>query len=545
MSEIDKLTSDTDNREAQEAQAVVFRHGRILTLDPACPRASVLACLRGQITYVGDDFGLALSTLPHEAEVVDLRDRDVIPGLIDSHAHVLSEGLKLSQLDLAGLDYEETLEVVGEEANSRPSGSWIHGRGWDQNLWSIPWPTAKDLDGVSPHHPVVLDRIDKHSIWVNSQALKLAGLTKDTPDPEGGEFVRDDNGELTGVLIGKAMFMVYNVMPTDDGHDFLTTFRKAISELLGYGLTTLVDCATRPSDVPLIKKAVDEGLVKARLRLYLLTEPWLSELLDQGPVKHLSGDRLSIDGIKLFSDGSLGSRSAWLLENYADRPGYRGGHVHSDEHLEALLIRARDLGWQVAIHTIGDAAIAQTVKCMAQVLGPEKTERNWRLEHYQLVTDEDRERVISMGLIPSIQSVGLMTDLHMAKARLGPDRLRRAYAWRDIIDRGGYVINGSDCPIESPNPFLGIYAAVTRKDLKGFPPEGFGREQALSRLAALYSYTIWPAKAAFVSDKLGSLSPGKLCDFAVLDRDILTCPERAIAGTRVLSTVVNGELIAT
>ncbi|MDR2386633.1 MAG: amidohydrolase [Deltaproteobacteria bacterium] len=542
MSEIDKRTSDANN---EEAQAVVFRHGRILTLDPGCPRASVLACLRGQITYVGDDFGTALSTLHHEAEVVDLRDRDVIPGLIDSHAHVLSEGLKLSQVDLAGLDYEETLEMVGEEANARPAGSWIHGRGWDQNLWSIAWPTAKDLDKVSPHHPVVLDRIDKHSIWVNSQALKLAGLSKDTPDPDGGEFVRDENGDLTGVLIGKAMFMVYNVMPTDDGHDFLATFRKAINELLGYGLTTLVDCATRPSDVPLIKKAVDEGLVKARLRLYLLTEPWLSELLDQGPVKHLSGDRLSIDGIKLFSDGSLGSRSAWLLENYADRPGYRGGHVHSDEHLEAILIRARDIGWQVAIHTIGDAAIAQTVKAMAQVLGPEKTDRNWRLEHYQLVADEDRERVISMGLIPSIQSVGLMTDLHMAPVRLGPERLRRAYAWRDIIDRGGYVINGSDCPIESPNPFLGIYAAVTRKDLKGFPPGGFGREQALSRLEALYSYTIWPAKAAFVSDKLGSLSPGKLCDFAVLDRDILTCPERAIAGTRVMSTVVNGEIIST
>jgi predicted amidohydrolase YtcJ len=507
-----------------------------------------LASLNGRITYIGEDLPEAASTLPMEAEVIDLKDRNVIPGLIDSHAHVLSEGLKLSQLDLSGLDYEETLEALGEEAKARSGGPWIHGRGWDQNSWAEGWPNingwplAKELDQVAPNHPVVLDRIDKHSIWVNSMALNRAGLTKGVKDPVGGEIVRNPDGSPSGTLIGKAMFKVYGVMPIDDGLDFLSTFRKAINELMGYGLTTLVDCATRPSDVPLIKKAVDEGLIKARLRLYLLTEPWLNELLDQGPVKRLSGDRLSIDGIKLFSDGSLGSRSAWLLDDYADRPGYRGGHIYSQEALEAILSRARDIGWQVAIHTIGDAAIAQTVSAMAQVLGHEKTERNWRLEHYQLVADADREKVLTMGLIPSIQSVGLMTDLHMAEARLGPDRLKRAYAWRDIIDRGGYVINGSDCPIESPNPFLGIYAAVTRKDLKGIPPGGFGHEQALSRIAALLSYTLWAAKAAFVSDKIGSLTVGKLCDFAVLDRDILTCPERAIAATRVLATVVDGEL---
>jgi predicted amidohydrolase YtcJ len=511
-------------------------------MDSACPRASVLASLRGRITYVGDDLGEALATLPNEAEVVSLKDRNVIPGLIDSHAHVLGEGLRLSQLDAAGLDYEETLELVGEEAKNRPKGTWIHGRGWDQSNWGGAWPSAGDLDRVAPDHPVVLDRVDKHSIWVNSLALARAGLTKDSVAPSGGEFVRNLDGNLSGVAIGKAMFLIYAVMPPDDGRDFLTTFRKSINELLGYGLTTLVDCATRPSDVPLIKRAVDDGLVKARLKLYLLAEPWESDLLERGPIKNLSGDRLSIDGLKLFADGSLGSRSAWLLEDYADRPGYRGGRIYSDEALEAILTRARDLGWQVAVHSIGDAATSHVITAMAHVLGPDRTDRHWRLEHYQLVADGDRERLLSMGLIPSIQSVGLMSDLHMAEDRLGTERLRRAYAWRDVIDRGGYVINGSDCPIESPNPFLGIYAAVTRKDLKGYPPGGFGPSQALSRLEALASYTVWPARAAFCLDKLGTLSPGKLCDFAVLDRDILTCPERAIAGTRVMTTVVDGEI---
>jgi predicted amidohydrolase YtcJ len=526
-----------------EAQAVVFRSGRILTMDPGCPRASVLASLGGRLSYVGDDFREALATLPTEAEVVDLKGRNVIPGLIDSHAHVLAEGLRLAQLDLAGLDFEETLETVAGEAAGRPKGSWIHGRGWDQNLWDGGWPTAVALDQAAPDNPVVLDRIDKHSIWVNSLALRMAGITAGQADPEGGEIVRDPQGAPSGVLIGRAMALVGRAMPTDDGLDFLATFRKAMGELLGYGLTTLVDCATRPADYPVLAGAVERGLLKARLRLYFLAEPWVHDILDQGPARGLYGGRLSLDGLKLFSDGSLGSRSAWLMEGYADRPGYRGGHIYSDEALEAILARARDLGWQVAIHVIGDAAVAQAVAAMARVLGHDRTDRRWRLEHYQLVADADRERVLSMGLIPSVQSVGLMTDLHMAPARLGQGRLRRAYAWRDVIDRGGYVINGSDCPIESPNPFLGMYAAVTRKDLKGNPPGGFGPEQALGRLEALSSYTVWAARAAFAEDGLGSISPGKHCDFAVLDRDILTCPERGIAGTRVLATVVGGEMI--
>ncbi|MDR1296292.1 MAG: amidohydrolase, partial [Deltaproteobacteria bacterium] len=511
--------------------SVVFRGGRILTMDPACPRASVMASHGGRLTYVGDDFWAALGTLPGEAEVVELKNRDVIPGLIDSHAHVMGEGLRLSQLDLAGLDYREALETVAEEAAKREPGAWIHGRGWDQNLWDAGWPAKEGLDRAAPNNPVVFDRIDKHSIWVNSLALERAGVTAGAADPPGGEIVRGRDAEPAGVLIGQAMHLVYQAMPPNDGLDFLTTFKKSVGELLGFGLTTIVDCAVRPADYPVIAGAVASGEVKARLRLYFLAEPWTGGLLDRGPESGLCGGRLSLDGLKLFSDGSLGSRSAWLLEGYSDRQGYRGGHVYSDEALEAVLTRARDIGWQVAIHVIGDAAVNQAVNCMGRVLGFERTERNWRLEHYQVAAEADQEKVLSMGLIPSIQSVGLMTDLHMAGSRLGPERLRRAYAWRGIIDRGGCVVNGSDCPIESPNPFLGIYAAITRKDLKGEPPGGFGPEQALSRKEALFSYTVWPARAAFASDCIGSLSAGKFCDFAVLDRDIFTCPERAIAGT--------------
>jgi predicted amidohydrolase YtcJ len=521
----------------------VFKGGRILTMDPARPRASVMASRGGRLTYVGDDFREALATLPGDPKVVDLKGRDVIPGLIDSHAHVLSEGLRLSQLDLTGCAYEEALEVVAEEVANRPPGTWIHGRRWDQNLWEGRlWPHKSDLDKAAPDHPVVLDRVDKHSIWVNSLALKMAGVEGAAQDPPGGEIVRDPDGSPSGVLIGQAMFLVYDKMPLLDGQDFTATFVKGQAEALSFGLTTLADCAVRPQEYPLIERAVSRGLVKARLKLFIVADPWDEEFLGQGPRRGLLGGRLSVDGLKVFSDGSLGSRSAWLMEDYADRAGYRGGHIYSDEALTAIFAKAKRLGFQVAIHVIGDAAVAQAVSCMAAVLGPERTSRNWRLEHYQVVADADRERVLSMGLIPSIQSVGLMTDLHMAPGRLGPERLSRAYAWRDVIDRGGIVINGSDSPIESINPFMGIYAAVVRKDLKGNPKEGFRPEQALSRLEALSSYTVWSAKAAFAEDDLGSLSVGKLADFAILDRDILTCPERAIAGTRVLSAFVGGEM---
>jgi predicted amidohydrolase YtcJ len=522
----------------------VFKGGRILTMDPSKPRATVIACHEGRLVYVGDEFREALASLPGDPEVIDLKGRHVVPGLIDSHAHVLHEGLRLSQLDLTGYSYEETLEAVAEEAKKRPKGVWIHGRRWDQNIWEDKgWPSRLDLDQAAPDNPVVLDRVDKHSIWANTMALKLSGLGKDTKDPEGGEIVREWDRSPAGVLIGKAMFLVYDKMPLLDGQDFTETYVKGQAEAMSFGLTTLVDCAVRPKEYPLIERAVAKGLVKARLRLYVICDPWDEEFLAPGPRRGLFGDKLSIDGIKVFSDGSLGSRSAWLLDDYADRTGYRGGHIYSDEALTAIFAKAKKLGYQVAIHVIGDAAVAQAIRAMSAVLGSERTSRNWRLEHYQVVSDADREMVLSMGLIPSIQSVGLMTDLHMVKGRLGPERLGRAYAWRDVIDRGGYIINGSDSPVESVNPFMGMYAAVTRKDLKGQPKEGFAPEHALSRMEALLSYTVWPARAAFSEDVLGSLTVGKYADFAILDRDILTCPERAIASTRVMGTAVGGEIV--
>ncbi|MDR1395456.1 MAG: amidohydrolase [Deltaproteobacteria bacterium] len=517
--------------------------GRIWTMDQKCPRASVLAARGPRLVYVGASPLEAAALLEGPFETIELEGRTVIPGLIDSHAHLVHEGLRLGMLDVQGLTKEEALEAVREKARTLPKGTWIHGRGWDQNLW-LParWPAKTELDRAAPDHPVVLDRVDKHTIWVNSRALAQADPKVFGPDPEGGEILRETNGQPRGILIGRAMFLVYQSMPPLDGCDHLETILLAQQELLSCGLTTVIDAGTSRADWETVRTGLEAGLIKLRFRAYAHLLAWP----ETGEIQKADGlydDHLALDGIKLFSDGSLGSRSAWLSEPYSDQSGHTGHHNYDDRTLVKLMALAREKDLQAAIHVIGDAAVGQAVRVIEKVLGSKPTGRHWRLEHYQVVSGSDRAKVLAMGLIPSIQSTGLMTDIHMAEDRLGPQRLKRAYAWRDIIDRGGYIINGSDCPVEPVNPFWGMDAAVTRQDLQGRPPGGFMPSQALSRWEALASYTLWGARAAFQEDNIGVLKPGLLADLAIVDRDIMECPDRDLPGTQVLETVIGGETV--
>jgi predicted amidohydrolase YtcJ len=500
-----------------------------------------LAAVGQNLVYVGDCPAAAKKQLDNYPEVFDLRGQVVVPGLIDSHAHPVHEGLRRGQLDLRGLSLNEAIAKVGEAVRALPKGAWLRGRGWDQNLWpEKAWPDKLDLDAVSPDNPVVLDRVDKHSIWVNSKALIESDPKVFGPDPEGGEIVRSPDGSPSGVLIGRAMFYVYSKAPHLDGRDLTETIALAESEFLSKGLTTVVDAAMGTEEFEAYARLSESGALKLRVRGYVHPQRW-TRWSDLERFDGLYGERLSVDGIKLFSDGSLGSRSAWLLADYADAPGKRGSSSLDDAVLEKAFAFARDKGLQVAIHVIGDAAVAQAVACMSRVLGPYWTDRRWRLEHCQVTTEEDRDRILAMGLIPSIQSVGLMTDLLMAESRLGEERLKRAYAFRDFLDRGGYLINGSDCPVESANPFFGFYAAVSRRDLSGFPAEGFTPRHRLTRYEALASYTVWGAKAAFKEGRIGVLAPGALADFAVLSQDPIACPIESVPKINVLMTVVGGE----
>jgi predicted amidohydrolase YtcJ len=472
---------------------------------------------------------------------VNLAGRPAVPGLIDSHSHLITEGVRLSQLDVSGKSMLEAASMAGARAAALEPGAWLHGRGWDQNLWpGRAWPHRSALDAACPLNPAVIDRVDKHSVWLNTRALELAGIGPDTPAPPGGEIVRDPDGTPSGVLVGRAMHMAYSRMPPWDGMDPMDAFLAAEKEMLGHGLTAVMDCGTRKGDFGLLLDAYRDGVPQVRFRCFVQPDPWEEELLAGGPRRGLCAGRFSLDGVKIFSDGSLGSQSAWMLEDYSDRPGHRGNHSYSDEALEEVMTKIRDRGLQAAIHVIGDAASAQAVRVMGKVLGPGSAARRWRLEHFQVFSEALAREAAGLGLVPSIQSVGLMTDLHMAGDRLGPERIRDAYAWRRLLDLGCRLINGSDAPIESPDPFRGIYAACARRDLDWAPPEGFQIRDALTVEEALMSYTVWPAWACFCEAELGALSVGMRADFAVLDRDLYATPVRDLHRARALMTVIGG-----
>ncbi|MDR2349588.1 MAG: amidohydrolase [Deltaproteobacteria bacterium] len=544
-------------KEAREGGRLFF-NGRFHTLDETNPLAGIVAAKGDTAVYVGDDFREALDALKRAGEPrpglaagpddgvvreTDLKHRAVIPGLIDAHAHVLHEGMRLSQPDVFGLTYEGALEALGREAKKLPPGAFLHARGWDHNLYpGMAWPEKEDLDRVCPDNPAVVDRVDKHSVWVNSLFLKLAGIDENTPDPPGGEIKRDPaTGKPSGILVGRAIHATHEHMAPWDGRDPLETFLEAEREFLSFGVTTVIDCGTRKNEFLLLDEAYAKGIPKIRFRAFVVADPWEEELLKDGPRRGLRGERLSLDGVKIFSDGSLGSQSAWLTEDYADRPGHRGDHNYDDQSLAGLMEKIRDRGLQAAIHVIGDAAVDQAVRVMGKVLGKDSKSRRWRLEHCQMFSEKALAEAVALGLIPSIQGAGLMTDLHMVGRRLGEARLPRTYNWKTILKAGSILLNGSDAPIETPNPFHGIYAAMERKDLKGLPPGGYLPEERLTLTEALLSYTKWPARAAFAENRLGSISPSKLCDFTVLDRDIFDVSPGDIADTRPLLTVVGGE----
>jgi predicted amidohydrolase YtcJ len=553
----DLLRGDREGllRDPEAGRGRVFVEGRFLTMEPGNPEVAALGVWGGRIVYAGPDPAAAAEAVRERAradgargggtaaapERIGLGGRRAVPGLIDSHSHLVTQGARLRQLDVEGKPFEEAAAVAGERARSLPPGAWLHGRGWDQNLWpGGEWPRKGLLDRACPDNPVALERVDRYAVWLNSRALELAGAGPGTPDPPGGEIPRDPDGSPSGVLVGRAARMAFAAMPPWDGLDPVDCYLAAEAEALSLGVTTAVDCGARRIEHLAVRDACLAGRTRARFKALMPADPWEGDILDGGPVRGLRGGRFSLEGVKLFSDGSLGTRTAWLSEDYADRPGHRGAHSYDDGGLEAVLARIRDRGLQAAIHVIGDAAADQAVRAMARVLGEGAPARRWRLEHLQIVPMPLARRIAALGLVPSVQTVGLMTDLHMAPARLGEGRLPDSYCWRRLLDLGCVLVNGSDAPIESPNPFLGIYAACSRRDLEGRPPDGFRAGDALTVREALASYTVWPAWASFCEGELGVLGVGAAADLAVLDRDPTVVPVGELPGTRTVMTVVGG-----
>ena len=522
----------------------LFANGTVYTACATNPRASVLALRADRIVYAGHDRKEAAALLAPGFEETDLEGRAVVPGLMDSHLHLKMQGQRLSELDLHYKSRETVLRMVAEEAARLGPGRWIVGMGWNHELWAEQrWPSRDDLDAVAPRNPVALTRADSHSAWVNSPALEAAGFDRNSPEPRGGEILRKENGDLLGILVDTPMLKLWSVIPPMDDTQTRNAYARAQEELFRSGVTSVGDAWQTLEDHAALRSAYEAGVMK--LRVYGM----LGSVRHEGgtvfhdglaPVSGLYGRRLSLRAFKAVLDGSLGSRSAWLSRDYADRPGHRGSGRYGRDELLDLVGPAARKGFQLCLHAIGDAAAGQALDVL-EALGARPGARH-RIEHFQTAGAEELDRAARLGVIAAMQTVHEKADKTMAEHRLDPVLLERSYPWRAVLERGGVIANGSDSPIEDGNPFLGFHAAVTRTPFTPFADRD-PQSVRLTRREALNSYTAWTALAEFGEADKGTLEAGKLADFVVLDTDIMRCQEEAIPTTRVLMTVLGGETV--
>ena len=469
-------------------------------------------------------------------ETIDGGGRTLLPGLIDAHGHVLGLGFSALQLDLVGTNSLDDLKQrLRAYAAAHPEARWILGRGWNQELWPVKaFPTAADLDSVVPGRPVVLERVDGHAIVANTSAMKAAGVTAATPAPPGG---RIENG----LFVDNAMELIGKAVPPPTAADSDAAMAKAQDILLGYGVTGVGSMSTSLADWQAMKRLGEAGRLNLRLMVYADELKLLPEV--PHPTPWLYGDKLKMVGIKFYADGALGSRGAWLKQPYADKPDTRGLQFHSDAELADLHQRAAAAGFAIATHAIGDAANAQVItsyEALSKKYGPN---RRWRIEHFQIADPADIPRLAPAGIIASMQPTHQTSDRLMAEKRLGPNRLAGAYAWQTVLKSGARLAFGTDFPVESPDPFPGLAAAISRQDMQGQPPGGWLPAERVTFAQALDAYTRGAAYAGFADDKIGSLEPGKWADFILADRDPTTADPQSLARTQVLETWVAGKRV--
>ncbi len=469
---------------------------------------------------------------------IDAGGRTLLPGLIDAHGHVMSLGFGALQLDLTGTtslaDLQQRLKTY---AAANPDAKWLLGRGWNQELWADKrFPTAADLDAVVGDRPVWLGRVDGHAAVGNSAALKAAGITAQTAAPAGG---RIENG----LFVDAAMELVEGKIPPPHAAAYDAALAKAQALMLSSGLTAAADMGTSPADWAAMNRAGQAGTLAVRVLGYAGGIPAMRAINNGKPSAWLYDNRLHLGGVKLYADGALGSRGAWLKAPYHDMPSTRGLSLIDDAALKAVAMRAAAGGFQVAIHAIGDAANDQVIDTFEALTAAYPGDRRWRIEHAQVLDVADLPRLARANIIASMQPTHQTSDRTMAEARLGPDRLGGAYAWATLARSGARLAFGSDFPVESPNPFPGLAAAVSRQDVNGRPEGGWRPHERVSFAAALAGFTRGAAYAGFAEDRIGSLDPGKYADFILVDRDVATVDPQALARTQVLETWIGGKKV--
>jgi hypothetical protein len=473
---------------------------------------------------------------------VDGKGRTLIPGLIDAHGHVMGLGFQALQLDLSDTNsLEEAQAMLAAYAAANPGLHWIIGRGWNQEKWKLGrFPNAADIDKIVPDKPVWLERVDGHAGLANSAAMKAAGIDIKTAAPSGGMIERS-GARPSGIFIDAAMDLVNKAVPPPLPRTKDAALNAAQQILLGYGITAIADMGTTTDDWEVMRRAGDNGHLNVRVLSYAGGIDAMLQIAGTGPTPWLYDSKLRMVGVKLYSDGALGSRGAWLKQDYADRPGHRGLPFNSDATIKNLMSRAAMDGFQIAVHAIGDAANAQLLDAIDDLAATYKGDRRWRIEHAQIVDPVDLPRFGQHGIIASMQPVHETSDWRMAEARMGLPRLGGAYAWQSMIKYGSPLAFGSDTPVESPNPFPGLAVAISRIDADGQPAGGWQPQERISLNAAFAAFTTGGAYAGFAEDRLGSLEPGKFADFIFIDRDIFAgATQEQIRATRVLETWVGG-----
>uniref|UniRef100_UPI0037CAFC7E amidohydrolase n=1 Tax=Luteitalea sp. TaxID=2004800 RepID=UPI0037CAFC7E len=477
--------------------------------------------------------------------VIDAGGRAVIPGLHDAHGHVLGLGQSLQELDLRGTTSAAAIAAqVRARAAALPKGQWIQGRGWDQNDWAdTAWPTAAVLDAVAPDHPVFLSRVDGHAAWVNRAALAAAGVDASVADPPGGRVIRDAAGAPTGVLVDTAQGLVSRRIPAPSLATRRERLQLADDLLARLGLTMVHDAGVEWADAAMYRSAADDGRLKTRLYV-MLRPPRAGEALP-APVLGHAGHLLTVRAVKLVADGALGSRGAALHEPYSDEPTTRGLLVTSPEQLHAQALASVKAGYQPCIHAIGDRANTAVLDLFERLQQEVPGSRALRMrnEHAQILRPSDIPRVAALDVIASIQTTHATSDMPWAARRLGEARTRAGgYAWQSLKRAGARLANGSDFPVEEPNPMYGFHAAITRQDRQGQPPDGWLPDQRLSRAEALHAFTAGAAYAAHLEQELGTLRPGMLADLLVLSDDIMQVAPARILEARPVVTVRGGRV---
>ena len=530
---------------------IVLRNGTIYTVDHDMSTAAALAVGEGKIIGVGSNEQME-SLIGPNTRVIDLKGKTVVPGLIDSHYHFIGVGQREFNLNLDGtVSMAQCIELVKAELAKKKAGEWVTGRGWIEEDWpSKRFPTRTDLDKISPDNPVLLSRADGHAVVVNSRALKIAQITRETKDPQGGEILHDRYGEPNGLLLDRAMGLVRKHMPPDTTAEMTRKYAmKADQVALAYGLTQIHDMGTGFRTIAVYKDLYANDDMKIRINAYIRGPGEDSEkLLEHGPEIGLFHGKLNVRGIKISQDGSLGSRGAALLEPYSDA-NTSGLLIFKDEEIYPTIKRALESNIQMVIHAIGDRANRDVLDLYEKAFKAVPAEKRvnadprFRIEHSQIVHLDDIPRFAKLGVIPSMQPSHAIGDLHFALRRLGMARAAEGYAWQKFIDQGNYIPAGSDAPVEEGNPMIEFYAAVTRKDTTGFSADGWHPEYKMTRAEALKSLTIWGARAAFDENIIGSLEVGKYADLVVLDRDLMTEPEDRLFDIKALMTMVAGEIV--